>query len=284
MLNEPALHGLLEESQDLHTDAMRELQPALVQMTEHRNDVGAAALPEPEQVRAMNGQRRKLLRSTAPALTKSGFAATGIGAALLALMAKPAAADTALDVQMLQTATSLELLAVATYEAALGLPFISGGNAVVKAFAETTMSQHAEHGQAFAAQTKALKGTEQTKPNAKYLAVVEETKPTLMAPADVVTLAATLETVATETYLANLALLEDKDSMALFASVMGVECQHLAVLRAVGALLAAGDAGAALIAIPTDVAALPAAAGSVAFPAPFEPTDLASPPEEGAVK
>ena len=65
---------------------------------------------------------------------------------------------------------------------------------------------------------------------------------------------------------------------------MGVECQHLAVLRAVGALLAGGDAGAALIAIPTDVAKLPAAAGSVAFPKPFEPTDLASPPQEGAVK
>ena len=78
-------------------------------------------------------------------------------------------------------------------------------------------------------------------------------------------------------------LLDDTDVTALFASVMGVECQHLAVLRAVGALLAGGDAGSALIAIPTDVASLPAAAGSVAFPDAIPPVDMASPPAEGAV-
>lgn len=283
MLNEPALRDLLEESQDLHTDAMRGLQPSLAQMTEHHHDVGSD-LPDAGTIAKVNEHRRKLFRSTEPSLKKAGFASAGIGAALMALLAKPAAADTAMDVQILQTATSLELLAVATYEAALGLPFIANGNAVVKKFAETTMGQHAEHGKSFAAQTKVLKGTEQTEPNPKYLAVVNDTKPKLAGPADVVTLAATLETVATETYLANLSLLEDNDSKALFASVMGVECQHLAVLRAVGALLGGGDAGAALIAIPTDVAKLPAAAGSVAFPQPFEPTDLASPPEEGAVK
>ena len=66
------------------------------------------------------------------------------------------------------------------------------------------------------------------------------------------------------------------------ASVMGVESQHLAMLRAVGALLArrADD----LIAIPVDVAALPAAAGSVAFPEAFEGITMASPPQEGAVQ
>ena len=66
------------------------------------------------------------------------------------------------------------------------------------------------------------------------------------------------------------------------ASVMGVESQHLATLRAVGALLAGG--APELIAIPTDVAALPAAAGSVAFPQPFEEPDMASPPAEGALQ
>ena len=39
-----------------------------------------------------------------------------------------------------------------------------------------------------------------------------------------------------------------------------------------------------LIAIPTDLAKLPAAAGSVAFPAAFQGVSMASPPEEGAVK
>ena len=88
--------------------------------------------------------------------------------------------------------------------------------------------------------------------------------------------------MATETYLSDLAQLSDSTSKELMASVMGVECQHLATLRAVGALLAGG--GEKLIAIPTDVAMLPAAAGSVAFPEAFEPVTMASPPQEGAVK
>jgi hypothetical protein len=87
--------------------------------------------------------------------------------------------------------------------------------------------------------------------------------------------------VATETYLNNLGLLSDSKTAALFASVQGVECQHLATLRAVGALLSANAPD--LIAIPVDASKLPAAAGSVAFPAAFEPTTMASPPQEGAV-
>jgi len=38
------------------------------------------------------------------------------------------------------------------------------------------------------------------------------------------------------------------------------------------------------IAIPTDLSKLPAAAGNVSFPAAFEPTTMASPAAEGAVK
>ncbi len=59
-----------------------------------------------------------------------------------------------------------------------------------------------------------------------------------------------------------------------------IPTQHLATLRAVGALLEGG--AAELIAIPTNLAALPAAAGSLAFPGPFEEAQMASPPEEGA--
>ena len=96
-------------------------------------------------------------------------------------------------------------------------------------------------------------------------------------------LAATLEQVATETYLSDLNMFTDVKSKTLMASVMGVESQHLATLRAVGALLAGAPD---LIKIPlgADVAKLPAAAGSVAFPEPFAGVTMASPPAEGAVK
>lgn len=277
------MQELIDESQDLHTDAMREVTPNLSRLAEHHHDVPQDPL-DPVRLDEINRERRTFMARTGAMLAAGGLLTTGIGTGLLGLLSTPASADTPLDVQILQTAVSLELLAVATYKAALGLPFIADGNPVVKKFAETTMSQHDQHRQAFSAQTTALGGTDQTAPNPKYAPVVEAAKPTLKAPADVVTLAATLETVATETYLKNLTLLGDNDSKALFASVMGVECQHLATLRAVGALLAGGDAGVALIAIPTDVSKLPAAAGSVAFPQPFEPTTMASPPPEGAVK
>jgi len=145
------------------------------------------------------------------------------------------------------------------------------------------MMQHDEHGKAFMAQTTALKGKAQDQPDPKYLQVVTDAKPTLTDPAKVVDLAMSLETVATITYLNDLTLISDTKSKEVFVSIMGVESQHLATLRAVGALLAGG--GADLIKLPPDVAMLPPAAGSVAFtPLPTDLLAKASPPEEGAVK
>ena len=100
--------------------------------------------------------------------------------------------------------------------------------------------------------------------------------------AALVDLAATLEEAAGDTYLANVVRLDDPAARALMASVMGVEAQHLAVLRTVAALFAAGAPD--LVAAPTDVSRLPAVVGSVAAPDPFEAPDHASPPEEGAVR
>jgi hypothetical protein len=90
-----------------------------------------------------------------------------------------------------------------------------------------------------------------------------------------------LEQVARDTYLADLALLSDQKSKEVMASVMGVETQHLATLRAVGALLGAAPEA---IAIPVDPNKLPKAAGSVAFPDDIPTPTMPSPPEEGAVK
>ena len=277
-IDESALGALLEESQDLHSDALvvaRQSLPDLRDLASDRRRAGGVAV-DVQRVEEFNTSRSSLVSRLRLALG----GALGAAAVTGAFTRTAAAADGDVDVMILQTAVSLELLAVATYEAALTLPFIKDGNPVVKAFAETTMQQHAEHRAAFSAQTKALGGTDQTVPNPKYTPIVEQAKPTLQGPADVVKLAATLEEVATDTYLADLNLFTDVKSRWLMASVMGVECQNLATLRAVGALLGAPE----LIAIPTDVAKLPAAAGSVAFPAAFEAPNLASPPEEGAVK
>ncbi len=274
-----ALGELIVESQDLQVDAMRDVRRLRPQITDAIRSESGGVTAE-----TFNTERRRLLRNGGlgvGAMIGRGLLGTAFGSAIVGIVAKPAAAQDDVSVQIFQTAASLENLAVATYGAALQLPFF-GDNAVVQTFAETTMQQHSEHGAAFNAQARDLGGEEQTGTNPKYTPVVEEMKPGLTDYAKVVELASTLEEVAQDTYLANLALLPTGETRQLMASVMAVETQHLATLRAVGALLAGG--APELIAIPTDVAALPAAAGSVAFPEPFEVPNLASPPEEGAVR
>lgn len=293
-IDERALGELIEESQDLQVDALRDTKAMTSQMAEIRQDEQSIGVDPDEQrfyTDRYNGERRRLLRNGGAGLgafAARGALVTGFGAALTAIVAGPAAAQSDdVDVMVLQTAASLENLAVATYGAALGLDFIKNGNATVKAFAETTMKQHDEHATAFNGQSKALKGKEQKETNPKYQKVVDDALPTLTDPAKVVDLAMALEQVATQTYNNNIALMKSQDAKALMASVMGVESQHLATLRAVAALLAGGAAD--LITVEAtdgavDLAKLPAAAGSVAFPEAFEPVDKASPPEEGAVK
>ena len=279
-IDDRALARLIEESQDLHTDAMVAGRSSLPDLADYASDRRRAGIEhDPKVIAEFAESRHNLIRR----LAMSVGGVLGVGVVSTAFARNAAAADGDIDVMQLQTAVSLELLAVATYEAALTLPFIADGNPVIVAFAETTRDQHDEHRQAFSAQTKALDGTDQTETNPKYTPIVEDAKPTLMAPLDVVNLAATLEQVATETYLANLSRFTDVTSRVLMASVMGVECQHLATLRAVAALLEGG--APELIAIPLGdgVAQLPAAAGSVAFPEPFPGVTMASPPEEGAV-
>ncbi len=281
-LDEPRLNELIVESEDLQSDARRSLAAGMSDLRE----IGGSRRGRPvdlDAVREYGVQRRRILQRGGfgmGALAARGLLGTGIGTAIAGIVARPVAAQENVDVQILNTASSLENLAVAAYAAALGLPFFAE-NATVVAFAETTMSQHTEHGAAFNAQAVALGGAEQTGTNPKYTPIVEEATPGLVDYPAVVALASTLEEVAQDTYLANLSLLTEPDIKALMGSVMAVETQHLATLRAVGALLAGG--APQLNAIPTDLAALPAAAGSVAFPAAFEEPQLASPPEEGAL-
>lgn len=281
-IDDRQLTELIVESRDLHADAMRDMPAVISELTELRL-TAERRQGTPEEVATFNDGRRGFLRKLGlGALVGRGIMSGSLASVLTAVLTKPVRADRNLDIQILQTASSLEILAVSTYGAALSLPFIADGNAVIRTFAMTTRSQHDDHRVAFQAQTQALGAPIQMNPNPKYVPIVNQAVPGLRAPNDVVQLAAVLEEVATETYLANLALLEDTRSKTLMGSVMGVECQHLATLRAVSALLTGG--APQLVAIPTNVAALPAAAGSVGFPEPLQGTDMASPPAEGAVR
>lgn len=279
---------LLEASQDLHSDAMVSTRESLDELVELGHERRAKAEIDPDEARATAAATRAGINR---GLAVGGTAATAaFGAALLGFTASAAFADTPSDVQMLQTSASIENLAVKTYTTALSLPYIGGSsaNGVVKAFAQTTMAQHAQHAQAFNSAATALGGKAQTAPDPKYVPVVNNAVASItkQSPSDgalaVVALAITLENVAAETYVANCSKLSDTNSKKVTASIMGVEAQHVATLLAVQALLKAGAAN--LIALSPSVAAqLPAAAGSIGFPNTFYPTDMASPASEGAL-
>jgi Ferritin-like domain len=269
------LRELMSQSQDLHSDAMKLGVRAL-------DDYVDAA----QQARVENSGRHR-----APVTIgdrRRGFVVPAIiagaaGAAVLGT-ARAAFAGATTDIQALQTAASLENLAVATYRTALTLPFVGGdaANPVVKKFATMTMAQHTEHGTAFNAAITKLGGRTQSNPDPRYAPVVTAAVPTIQGPGDVVGLAITLEDVAAQTYVKNVGIVSTAELRSLFASVAGVEAQHKSILLAVQALLTANAAD--LIALPPVLTKLPAAAGSVGIPDSFYPTDKASPVSEGAVQ
>lgn len=276
-----AMGALVEESQDVHHDAMATTATALDEMVETGNEARARGEIDLDESRQVAARRSHLL--TGAVFGGGILAAAGIAGAFDAVFASPAFAASPTDIQILQTASSIEVLAVATYKTALTLPFIGGSSAnpVVKTFATTTMQQHSQHLAAFNAAITGLGGKAQTNPDPALAKVVQAAVPGLTSPAPVVALALELEQGAAETYVADVAALSDANAKKVTASIMGVEAQHASILLAVQALLAAN--AAQLIALPPNAAELPAAAGSVGFPNAFFPTDQARPATEGAL-
>jgi hypothetical protein len=184
------------------------------------------------------------------------------------------------DIQMLQTAASLEALAVSAYQRALALPAIGGASAdtVVRDFFGSTLQHHEQHLEAFNATVTGIGGKPQRSPDPALAAVVAEAVIGLASPASVVALALAIEQVLSETYVSNTSALSDADAKKLCASVMGVEAQHAAVLLAFQAVSSADPTG-----IDRGTPdGLPATVTSAGFPTAFYPTDKARPAGEGA--
>ncbi|MEO6712710.1 MAG: ferritin-like domain-containing protein [Mycobacteriales bacterium] len=286
-LDDERFRALIEESQDLNSDAMKAANEPLNGIVEvgleRRAQRGYADTVREERYERAQAQRLLVMAGVA-------VGAAGLGA----LAASPAYAQGAAeDVAALQTAASLENLAVLTYKTALTLPYLMKEDRAIKtvaAFAKITMEQHTEHGKAFNARAVELGGKEQTGTHPELTPVVMAAVPKLKAggPLDVVALAITLEDTATSTYVANImSAMTSPEVRLLFGTVAGVESQHLSTLLAVQALLKGGapelitvkETGGA-----TDAAKLPGAAPSIAIPETFKKIDLARKPAEGAVK
>jgi hypothetical protein len=280
-----ALTELLEESQDLQADAMRPTHAALDELVELSH---SSTQEDPASNLAFHEEHKSALRSSFGGAALLGAAG---GAALVGVLASAAAASSSKDVQVLQTAASIENLAVATYKTALTLPYIGGAsaNGVVTKFCQVTMSQHAQHADAFNSAAQHLGGKAQTKPDPAFVPVVNKAVKSLTGVSAsagalvVVGLALELENIAAETYIKDTTLVKSTSNKALFASIMGIEAQHVSVLLAVQALLKAGAPQLISLA-PGTGAALPAVAGSLGFPNAFYKTNSAAPAKQGAVK
>lgn len=284
----PRLDELLEESQDLQADALVATTEPLAELAEANRDGSIDGEVDPLANRRFFADHRQSVQSS---LAGAGLLGAAGGAALVGLLASPASASSSPDVQMLQTAASIENLAVSTYKTALTLPYIGGATAdpVVTKFCQVTEAQHAQHAQAFNAAVKQMGGKAQSKPDPAFVPVVKKAVASLSGASaakgtlGVVALALELENIAAETYVNDTVKARSARNKALFASIMGVEAQHAAVLLAVQALLKGG--APQLIALsPTTVTQLPAAAGSVGFPNAFYPISKAAPASQGAVK
>lgn len=284
-----AFKRLMEESQDLQVDAMRDMKEPLdeiVALGQERRSSKEYVEARREEAALREDHARTGISPTAATLGVLG----AVG--LVAATSSPVFAAEDVDIQALQTAASLENLAVYTYKNALTLPYLQGNARPIKtvrAFAMITMTQHAEHAQAFNARVKELGGKPQHRKNPKYTPIVKGAFPKLQkgGPLDVVELAITLEDVATSTYVKNVSEITDRTSRLLFGTVAGVESQHLATLYAVRALLKAGKEELITVKATggaTNAFKLPRAAGDVGSPEAFKKTQLASPPSEGAVQ
>jgi rubrerythrin len=287
--DEAELRSLLTESQDLQSDAIHRSGSALEDLTDIGQEQGVHPDPfEREENLSFAQEHRRAVAKSLSGATLLGIAG---GGALVGLLASDAFASSKPDVQILQTAAAIEVLAVSTYKTALTLPYIGGStaNPVVKAFAQTTMAQHAQHEQAFNAAVSRLGGKKQTKPDPAFVPVVKKAVASLggataaQGSLGVVALALELENIAAETYVNDCAHLTDAKAKATTASIMGVEAQHVSVLLAVQALLMAG-APQLITLSPTNVASLPGVAGSLGFPNAFFKTNSAAPAKQGVVK
>lgn len=188
------------------------------------------------------------------------------------------------DVAILQTATSLAVVAGSTYQAVQGLPF-GGGPTALPLLRDYLAGAVAAVGTARSTLTDATRaagGRPQSGPDPRYASVAAQALPTLRSPGDVVALALTIEDVLVQTLVADAVALSTPDRRRLATVLASAAGGRKALLLILQSLLSTGRAD--LVAVPPDLSALPVGAGTVGFPDARVPTDKASPATEGALR
>jgi hypothetical protein len=188
-----------------------------------------------------------------------------------------------LDVQVLQTAASLENLVVTSYTTAAKLPFVVKGSAQLRDLIARNTAHHGAHAQAFNLSVRKAGGAQQHAADTRYAGSVDRILADMKDPTSLVGLLTELEDIIAQTCTRYAILAAAGSVRALFATVAPVEAQHGAELLIVRTLLDDGHAGAAG-ATAADARALPALVGTAGIPQAVYPTADASAIDEGAVR
>ncbi len=135
----------------------------------------------------------------------------------------------ATDLTLLRTASSIEILAVESYGAALALGKVTTPG--IKQTLELFRSQHQDHANLLSTVTTDAGGTPYTKPNL-YLAyeIIEPTVKGIRTEADVVGMATELENTAAQTYVNAGGVLTTPTLRAAIMSIGATEARHLTAL------------------------------------------------------
>jgi hypothetical protein len=192
-----------------------------------------------------------------------------------------APAVSSLDVQVLQTAASLENLAVASYGIAARLAAVHG-NPALAAFVRRTRAQHAEHADAFNAAVRRASGRPQHAADPRYAVAVGRALAGQHDAAAAVSVLAALEDTKAQSYTRYTSLTSVPALRKLFVSTAAVEAQHRAYLLAALQLLDQGPAE--LLARPALVSELPPTIGASCCPRAYYQTAGASAIDEGTVR
>ncbi len=136
------------------------------------------------------------------------------------------------DINILRTATSLELVAVDVYKSVA-----AGGLVTTPAVREATTEfakQHQAHADLLKGHTVKAGGQAYDRPNPTLLASLQPALAALTSQAGVLALALDIETAAAHTYQASVSTFTDKGLNRIAMSIGGIEARHVAVLRAAG--------------------------------------------------
>ena len=194
------------------------------------------------------------------------------------------AADQALDIQMLQTAASVENALYSAYDVILGLPSFTAptANGVLKNLFVNARDQHGRHATACNELATTLGGRPQAGANAFLATAISRARPGLGDLAQAVELVLELEQASAQTYQFDLGRFADVNARRMAGSVMGVECQHAGFLRVIRLLLT--NRTPELVSLDSGTTLrLSREAGTVGFPETFAKTDKARPAADGAV-